>query len=69
MNCRSPEQLDAWLLDIEDRLRAMEHIPLFASCDSDELRSLAESAYLLAFQDVGRKLIESGTLSSVSPQN
>ncbi|MGH8744592.1 MAG: hypothetical protein ACREUY_09980 [Burkholderiales bacterium] len=28
-----------------------------------------QSAYLLAFQDVGRKLIESGTLSSVSPQN
>lgn len=46
-------------LDSGDRARALSRIPLFAGCDDGQLRSIAECAHLLAFED-GQVIVPEG---------
>jgi CRP-like cAMP-binding protein len=46
-------------LDAEDRARVLAKIPLFAGCDDPMLRSIAEVAHLIAFDD-GQVIVPEG---------
>ncbi len=47
------------MLSVEDRQRALDHVPLFKACSPKERRELAQKAHLLTFDD-GDSILREG---------
>lgn len=46
-------------LGTDERVRALAHIPLFAGCDEEQLRAIAECAHIVSF-DEGQTIVTEG---------
>jgi CRP/FNR family transcriptional regulator, cyclic AMP receptor protein len=46
-------------LDANDRARALANIPLFAGCDEQQVRAIADCAHVLSF-DAGQTIVAEG---------